>query len=635
MKELLKILKIVFEYKHQAIISILFNVLFVIFGLVSVSAVIPFLDVLFTSEKASGQKIIVDEYGNRIKNARVIEIKNDKEKEEEESIWKKYNVKVLLAKAKSFFRGVVERKGAQFALLSICIFMVGMTLLKTLSRYLSLFFLAPVRNGVMKSLRNRVFSKTLKLPLSYYSEERKGDIIARMTSDVQEIETSILSTYAVVFKDPIIILLHLIALFSISFELTLFVFILLPISGLLIGRLGKKLKQSARRGQKKLGILISIIEETISGLRIVKAFNAEEKTNANFKRINGNFARIMIGLYRRRGLAGPLSEFLGTIVMVIVIYYGSSLVLGTTSDMEPEDLIGFILLFYMIINPVKQISTAYYSIQKGMASLDRINDLLNAPITITDKHNALPVQEFKNSIEFKNINFKYDRDWVLKNINAKIKKGQTIALVGQSGAGKSTMADLIPRFIDVVEGELLLDGIPVKDYKTKDVRNLMGIVTQESILFNDSIFNNIAYGVENATDDDVKRAAKVANAHEFIVKMKYDYHTNIGDRGHKLSGGQRQRISIARAVLKNPPILILDEATSALDTESERLVQDALNSLMKNRTSVVIAHRLSTIQNANEIFVMDQGEIVERGKHEELIALNGVYKKLVDLQKFN
>ncbi len=646
MKDLFKLLQIVFEYKRKAFISIFFNILFVIFGLVSVTAVIPFLDVLFTSP--SNEKIItyegkdyvaVDELENYEENINKIykeqdSIKLNDETKQKKGVLSKYSVSNLLRIAKSFLRGVVEERGARFALLAICIFMIITTLLKTTSRYMSLYFLAPVRNGVMKSLRNNIFAKILKLPLSYYSEERKGDIIARMSNDVQEVEMSIISTFEVVFKDPLIIIFHLIALFSLSFDLTLFVVLLLPVSGVLIGRLGKNLRMSARKGQKKLGLIISIIEESISGLRIIKAFNAEEKTYRQFSSVNNFFNRIMIKVFRRKGLASPLSEFLGTIVMVVVIYYGSNLVLKSNGEMNPEDLIGFILLFYMIIGPSKQVSTAFYNIQKGMASLDRINKILNAPITIIDKNDAKSITEFKSSIEFRDVSFKYEKEFVLNNINVKIKKGQSIALVGQSGSGKSTMADLIPRFIDVVKGELFLDGIPLRDYITKDIRNLMGIVTQESILFNDSIFNNIAYGVENATEEDVIRAAKVANAHEFIMKLRHDYYTNIGDRGHKLSGGQRQRISIARAVLKNPPILILDEATSSLDTESEKLVQDALNSLMENRTSIIIAHRLSTIQNADEILVLENGYIVERGKHEELIAFNGVYKKLVDLQNF-
>ena len=628
MKDLFKILRIVFEYKRQAFISIFFNILFVVFGLFSVAGITPLLNVLFTSSGIITEGQLTNTPGQNI-------VSSDTVQNTDIVPSFKLDMGYILDVAQYYVGKIVDSKGPQYALLLICAFIVFMSLLKTFSRFMSLYFLAPVRMGIMKTLRNKTFSKILKLPLSYYSEERKGDIIARMTSDVQEVENSIISTFEVVFKDPLIILFTVFALVTLSFKLTVFILILLPLSGMLIGRLGKKLKSGARKGQSKLGFLISILEETISGLRIIKAFNAENKTEGRFFNVNRFYTRIMVGLFRRRGLSSPLSEFLGTFVIAVVVWYGSNLVLKADSSLSPEKLIVFILLFYTIINPAKQVSTAYYSIQKGLASLDRINAILEAPVTIVDKKDAKTISEFKESIEYKNVSFKYDKDLVLKNINLKIEKGKSIALVGQSGSGKSTMVDLIPRFIDAIEGEVLIDGIPVKDYKTKDVRDLMGIVTQESILFNDSVYNNIAYSMDNVDAADVIKAAKVANAHEFIEKMKYDYHTNIGDRGHKLSGGQRQRISIARAVMKNPPILILDEATSALDTESEMLVQDALVALMKNRTSIVIAHRLSTIKNVDEIIVLHEGEIVERGKHEELIKLNGQYKKLVELQNFN
>ena len=647
MKDLFKILNIIFEYKRQAFASIFFNILFVIFGLFSVTATIPFLNVLFNNGEKQPESGFLINGSNCVPKDTIYYIcENDtvffskmenntpKIKEEKKPEFK-VDMNYALDIAKFYINKLITSKGAKYALFVICIFIVIMSLLKTFSRYMSLYFLSPLRNGVLQTIRNKMFTKIIKLPLSYYSDERKGDIIARMTSDVQEIEVSIVSTFEVVFKDPFIIAFNLFALISISPSLTAFVFVLLPISGFIIGQIGKRLRQDAGKGQKRLGLLISIIEETIGGLRIIKAFNAERKTDNHFNSVNNFYTRIMIALYRRRSLAGPLSEFLGTIVMVTVVWYGSSLVLNADKSLTPDKLIGFILLFYMIINPAKQISTAYYSIQKGMASLDRINNILDAPVTIVDKPNAKSIRNFTESIEFKDVSFKYDKDFVLKNINLSVNKGHTIALVGQSGSGKSTLADLVPRFIDTVEGEVLIDGESLKNYKTKDIRNLMGIVTQESILFNDSIFNNIAYGVESATEEEVIKAAKVANADEFISKMKFGYYTNIGDRGHKLSGGQRQRISIARAVLKNPPILILDEATSALDTESEKLVQEALFSLMKNRTSIVIAHRLSTIKNADEIIVLENGVIVERGKHDELLKLNGVYHKLVELQSFS
>jgi len=606
MNDILKILHFVFNYKRHAFTSIFFNLLFAFFGLFSVTGIIPFLRILFNPDNL------------------ITELPDFS-----------FNMNYFLTLLNYHLSSIVIERGAKMALLIICILIIFTTLLKVASRYFALFFLAPVRNGVIKDIRNKTFKKVLDLPLSYYSNERKGDIIARMSNDVQEIEISIISTFETIFKEPFIIILHIAVLFSLNPNLTLFVFILLPLSGYFIGRIGKTLRQTAIKGQRKLGILISIFEETISGLRILKAFNAEQKSYNRFFSVNSFYTRIMVKVFRRRSLAGPLSEFFGTIVMITIIWYGSKLVLKDSLTFEPANLIGYIVIFYMIINPTKAITTAYYNIQKGLASLDRVNKILNAKVTIKDKKGALPINEFIYCIEYRDVSFKYEKDNVLKNINLKIEKGKTVALVGQSGSGKSTMVDLLPRLIDVRMGDILIDNKSIKEFKIKDLRNLMGVVTQESILFNDSVFNNIAYGDENATEEQVIEAAKVANAHEFIVPMKLDYYTNIGDRGGKLSGGQRQRLSIARAVLKNPPILILDEATSSLDTESERLVQDALINLMKNRTSIVIAHRLSTVKNADEIIVLHEGEIVERGKHKELIKIKGYYKRLVDLQNFD
>ena len=593
-------------YKVQVFFSVLFNFLFIFFGLFSVTMTIPFLGILFKTQS------LVQEMP-------------------------KFNISInyIIETAYYLLSKVIISHGESIALLYLCIFIIIMTLMKTSSRFLSLFYLAPVRSGVVRDIRNNLYSKTIDLPLTYYSDERKGDIISRITSDVQEIETSIVSSLETYIKDPVMIVIYVIVLFSISWQLSIFVLILLPVSGFLIGKIGKNLKSTSLRGQRKLGFILSIIEETISGLRIIKAFNAEKKIKRQFYKANNLYTRIIIKIYRKRMLASPLSEFLGTIVMVAILWYGSNLVLNNISSISPEVLIGYLIIFYMIINPAKAFSTAYYNVQKGLASVERINNILDADIKIKDTPKSIEYKDFIKSIEYKNVWFKYEKDWVLKNINLKIEKGKTIALVGHSGGGKSTLADLLPRLIDINKGEITIDDIPARSIKIKDLRNLMGIVTQQSILFNDSVFNNIAFGYPGATEDQVIEAAKVANADEFIVQMKKGYYSNIGDSGNKLSGGQKQRLSIARAVLKNPPILILDEATSALDTESEKLVQDALYNLMKNRTSIVIAHRLSTVKNADEIIVMQEGEIVERGKHSALLKQKGIYKKLYDLQMFS
>ncbi len=494
--------------------------------------------------------------------------------------------------------------------------------------------MAALRNGVVMDIRNRIFKKVLRLHIGFFSEEKKGDIISRMTSDVQEFEWSAMSSIEMVFRDPIMIIIFLSSLFILSPMLTLFILVLLPISGVIIGRVGKSLRKSSKEFRERMGNLIAMMEETIGGLRIIKAFIAEKKVGTRFEEENHKYTRLANKIFRREYLASPMSEFLGVLTLLVVLYYGATLVLGGESEMQPQVFIGYIAVFSQIINPSKAVTTAYYRIQKGMAAIDRINDVLSAKEVIKDSKIASAKSSFNSLIEFKNVSFKYAETDVLKDINLRVKKGQSIALVGQSGSGKSTLVDLIPRFYDIERGEILIDEENIKNIKIKDLRSLMGNVNQESILFNDTIFNNIAFGVESTTEEEVIAAAKVANAHEFILETENGYQTNIGDRGSKLSGGQRQRLSIARAVLKNPPVLILDEATSALDTESERLVQDALTNLMKNRTSIVIAHRLSTIKHADEICVLHEGEIVERGNHDELINKNGVYKKLHDLQMF-
>ncbi len=601
MNKFSKILQFITPYWFKAVLNVIFNILSSIFALSSVTLAIPFLGILFETQP------LIESVGEL-----------------------DFSVESLTEHFYYFLGQVIISEGKKMALLYLSILIVAMSFLKTSLKYIATYYLSSVRNGVIKDIRNKIFAKSLILPLSYYSEEKKGDIIARMTNDVQEIEWSIIASLEMLFRDPITIIIYLIALLWMSPQLTLFVIILLPVSGFIIGQTGKSLKKTSLKGQKKMGVLLSIIEETLSGLRIIKAFNAEEKVNKRFTSINSFYTRIMIKMTRRRYLATPLSEFLGTIVMMAIMVYGGSMVLN--NDFSPQVLMGYLMMFYFIITPAKSFSTAYYSALKGMASVDRIDAILSADISIREKTYPKPIEKFSSSIEYKKVFFKYATNYVLKDINIKIEKGKTIALVGQSGSGKSTLVDLLPRFYDVTKGDILIDGFSIKDYKIIDLRSLMGNVNQEPILFNDSFFNNIAFGVNNATEQEVISAAKVANAHDFIMETKYGYYTSIGDRGGKLSGGQRQRISIARAVLKNPPILILDEATSSLDTESERLVQDALTKLMKDRTSIVIAHRLSTVKYADEIYVLHNGEIIEKGKHNVLITKKGMYKKLHELQ---
>jgi subfamily B ATP-binding cassette protein MsbA len=474
----------------------------------------------------------------------------------------------------------------------------------------------------------------MKLALPFFSEERKGDIISRITGDVTEVENSIMSSLDMFLKNPVIIIVLLISMLIMSPSLTLFILIVLPFTGFIIGRVGKSLKKVSREGQDKMGMILTVVEETLGGLRIIKAFNAEKKMDARFNSELMDYRHIMNRLMRKRELAHPLSELLGTIVIIIIVWYGGTLILNKSSELSGAEFIIYLGIFYQIINPAKAFTTALYSIQKGLASMDRIDKILLADVTIPEAPNAKPISDLKDSIEYKNITFAYDEKVVLKNVSLKIEKGKTVALVGQSGSGKTTFVDLLPRFYDVINGQIMIDGVDIRELKIHDLRDLMGNVNQEAILFNDSIYNNIAFGVENATIDKVIAAAKVANAHDFIVETEEGYNSFIGDRGSKLSGGQRQRLSIARAILKNPPILILDEATSALDTESERLVQDALENLMKNRTSLVIAHRLSTVRNADLICVFHDGEIVERGTHDELMEMKGRYKKLHKMQMF-
>lgn len=533
----------------------------------------------------------------------------------------------------------ISINGEKNALLIICITVIVLFFLKNLTRYLAAYFIAPVRAGVVRDLRKKLYSKILVLPLSYYSNERKGDIISRSTSDISEIEWSILGSIEMIFKEPITFIIFLTTLFIMSPELTVFVLVLLPVSGYLISRIGSKLRSSAKKGQSRLGEIISMLEETISGMRIIKAFNAQQFMENRFSSTNEMFYKLMVRVHRLLNLASPVSEFMGAIVIVTILWFGGNLILDATPLQKDifftgEFFIAYIAIFSQLMPPAKAFSEGFFRLQKGIASMDRVNEILNAEEKIREAENPVPMKKFTDNIEFRNVSFSYGKSSVLKNVNLKISKGQTIALVGQSGAGKSTLADLLPRFYDINEGEILIDGVNIKNYSLHDLRGLMGIVSQESILFNDSVFKNIALGMPNVPPTAVEKAAKIANAHNFISQMPEGYQTNIGERGSKLSGGQRQRLSIARAVLKNPPILILDEATSALDTESEKLVQDALNNLMKHRTTLVIAHRLSTIQQADVIVVMQEGAIAETGTHSELLSKDGIYKKLYDLQLF-
>lgn len=602
--------------------NVVSNLLSIIFSLASLTLFIPVLNILFKIKKVPAEETVSDTtLGNIESSSSFIN-----------------SIKEFIDSAKEYFYAkigeLIANEGELKVLLYICVTIAVLYFLRNIFRYAAAFFLAPIRSNVVRDLRNKMYHKILILPLSYYSEQKKGDIISRMTSDVQEVEVSIMSSLEMMFRDPFHIIVYLVALLMINAPLTLFVLILFPISGFIIGRIGKSLKRSSQKGQKQLGLLLSIIEETISGLRIIKAFNAINLSDRSFKRSNQFYTRTMIRLYRKRDLASPISEFLSSIVMVVVLWYGGRLVLSAESQLDAALFMAYLAIFSQLIPPAKSMTTAIYNIQKGAASVERIHEVLDAEELIFDSENAKGIKGFEAAVEYKNVNFSYDTTEVLKNISLKIEKGKSIALVGPSGSGKSTFVDLLPRFYDCSSGQIEIDGLPLKDFKIDDVRALMGIVSQETILFNDTVMGNITMGIENVTEEDVIAAAKVANAHEFISKMEEGYHTNIGDRGVKLSGGQRQRISIARAVLKNPPILILDEATSALDTESERLVQDALVKLMQNRTSIVIAHRLSTIQFTDEIVVISKGEIVERGKHSELIAKKGVYKRLHDMQSF-
>lgn len=608
MKDFLSVLRrFVLPYKKYLVLSVVFNILSAVLNIFSFAALIPILQILFQT--------------------------NDVETATALMAWDWTNIQeVLMNNMNYYINSLISEWGQTTTLLFIGIFLGVTTFLKTGSYFLAAATIIPIRTGVVRDIRNHLYQKITSLPLGFFSEERKGDIIARMSGDVQEIEISIMASLEMLFKNPILIVCYFAALLFISWELTLFTIIIVPIMGWFMGWVGRKLKQDSIKAQTLWSDTMSQVEETLGGLRIIKAFCAEGKMNRRFDVINTAYRNDIMKVNIRQSSAHPMSEFLGTVMIVIVLWFGGVLVLNSHTLSGPI-FIYYLVMLYSIINPLKDFSKAGYNIPKGLASMERIDKILKAENTIKEPTHPKHLPSFEHQIEFRNVSFKYGEQWVLKDINLTIPKGKTIAIVGQSGSGKSTLVDLIPRYYDVQEGEVLIDGINVKDLGIQDLRQLIGNVNQEAILFNDSFRNNISFGVENATQEQIEEAAKIANAYDFITASEQGFDTNIGDRGGRLSGGQRQRVSIARAILKNPPILILDEATSALDTESERLVQDALERLMKTRTTVAIAHRLSTIKNADEICVLHEGQIVERGTHEELLSFDGYYKHLQEMQK--